>query len=287
MATATIERGTTTIEITLLEEGGSPLVSRDIGKPGQRMHETGGLDPRSNDQFAGTIQYNLVGRLVGPDAYQNAIELANLIKSHSNGSETILNIDMPEYDSDIEVVPAAGQEQAAAIAYNPGRRNWVDVDIGLTRVSQTQSGSVGSDQIEETPTATGNGPIELRYAGQSVSLTSDIVVERGVGRHNSDIEGQVPFDYPLWIDKQKSAYDAFELQLEFIENPVSKVDTLVDMFGQQLGRDAITLDFNGVYSLGEFNVVPSGSNALRHVKQAGENGVSHIPTINLRRIYAD
>ena len=286
MATATLTRGNTEVEIVLLEQGGSPILSRDIGKPTLNIHETGALDPRHVDQQAGLMQYSIAGRLVD-NGYQQAIELADLLKSHSNGSETLLNISMPEYDTDVTVVPAAGQQQAMSLAYNPGRRDWVDVDIGLTRVSQFNSGSVGSDQIETTPTASGSGPIELSYQGSTVELVEGVTVERTIGRHNSDTTGNVPFEYPIYQEKAKTAYDAFEIQTEFTENTITRVNNLVDMFTTRLGRNSLTLDFNGVYGLGSFNVVPDGSNALRHTRVAGEQGTGLIPTINVRRVFSD
>ena len=285
MATATLTRGSTTVELTLLESGGSPVATVDHGKPTLVEHNTGALDPRTQDQFAGLTTYNLLGRFVTDTAYQDAIELADLIKSHSNGNDLLLNVDIPEFDTDIKVAPAVGQEQAVSMVYNPGRRDWVDVDIGLTRISELTAGSVGSDQLASTPTATGTGPVQLSYSGTTVDLTSDVTVERSVGRPQSDTQGQVPNNYPIYQDKQKTAHESFELSLEFVTDAVSKVTQLKDMFNTKLGRTSFTLDFNGLYGLGSFNVVPDGSGALRHIRVAGEQGVTQVPTINLRRVY--
>lgn len=287
MATATLTRGGTTVELVLLESGGSPLVSVDAGKPTLQVHNTGALEPRTQDQFASLETYNVIGRFVSDTAYTDAINLCDMLKSHSQGDSLFLNIDMPEFDTDIQVAPAAGQDAAVSVAYNPGRRNWVDVDIGLTRISELQAGSVGSEQDATTPTTTGSGPIQLSYAGTTVDLETDIAVERQVGRPRSDTRGEVPFKYPVYQDKQKTAHESFTLSLEFVQDNVTKVQNLVDMFTSQLGRNSMTLDFNGLYGMGAFNVVSDGSSALRHVRSAGEQGVTSVPTINLLRAYSN
>jgi len=285
MATATLTRNGTTVDITLLEQGGSPVVSVDHGKPTMMFHNTGALDPRTQDQFAGLTQYSLMGRFVSDTAYDDAIALADLLKSHSSGNDLLFNVDIPEFDTDIKVAPAVGQEQAVSMVYNPGRRNWVDVDLGLSRISELNAGAVDSDQIATTPTTTGTGPVQISYGGTTVDLTSDVTVERSVGRPQSSTIGETPTDYPIYQDKRKTAYEGFELSLEFVTDAVTKVNQLESIFNSKLGRNSLTLDFNGLYGLGAFDVVPDGSNALRHIRVAGEQGVTQVPTINLRRVY--
>jgi len=38
--------------------------------------------------------------------------------------------------------------------------------------------------------------------------------------------------------------------------------------------------------MGQFNVVPQGGTALRHTRAAGEQGVTLLPTLKLRRVQA-
>jgi len=285
MATATLSRGAATVDITLLEQGGSPVITVDHGKPNLRIQQTGALDPRSQDQLAGLTQYNIMGRLVSNDSYIEAITLADIIKSHSDGENLLLNVDLPEFDTDIKVAPAFDQSQAASIVYNPARRNWVDVSVGLSRISQLNAGDVGTDQLATTPTDTGTGPVQISYGGTTVDLTSDVTIERSVGRPQSTTIPSTPTDYPIYQDKAKTAYEGFELSLEFVTDAVTKVNQLESIFNTKLGRDSLTLDFNGLYELGAFDVVPDGSNALRHIRVAGEQGVTQVPTINLRRVY--
>ncbi|AHG00977.1 hypothetical protein HALLA_12150 [Halostagnicola larsenii XH-48] len=169
------------------------------------------------------------------------------------------------------------------IAYDVGQTNFVDCEVSLTRVNTTHgSGS----QVAETPTATGNGPITLSYGSQSVEFRDDIVVDRSVGRPNSVVR-RTTFDFPNYEDKIKAAYDGFEIGVEFTDNAVSRATTLKSMVGQKLGRTSLTLDFNGIYGLGAFDVVPEGSQALRTVRASAEQGVIVVPTLKLRRVMAD
>lgn len=281
MATATIERDGTSVTIPLLSDSsGTPLCVKSIGKPNLEVQETGSILPRHIDQWSGLAQYTLTGRFHN-NAYSKAITLTDLLKSNSNGDKTLLNIDMPEYDSDIQVAPAAGQDAALTTVYNPGWRDWVEVDLSLTRVSQTQD---GGEQPASTPTASGSGPIQLSYQNTTVDLVGDIEVSRSVGRPKSVVRRTPNSKYPLHIDKYKTASDVFELSFEFTQNTVSNVNDIVTMFNQQLGRNSLTLDFNGLYGMGAFNVIPDGSEAVRANRRAGYKEDGLIPTVNLRRV---
>lgn len=282
MVNATVERNGTSVDVELLASGsGTPLVSRDIGKPNLDIQQTGSINPRKIDQWSGLEQYTLSGKLTGSNAYSRAITLVDLIKSNSNGNELTLNIGMNEFDTDINVVPAAGQEQAATVEYNPGWRDYVEVDLSLTRVSKILG---GADQPASTPTASGSGPIQLTYRGTTIDLDKGVSVQRSVGRPQSVVRRSPSSRNPSYVDKHKTAYDGFELALEITDNTISTVNDIVDMFSTQLKRSSITLDFNGVYGMGEFNVVPTGSGALRTQRVSGEQGTNSIPTIQLRRV---
>lgn len=283
MAKATLTRGSTTVELPLItNSSGTPLAIRSIGKPNLNIQPTGAIDPRHIDQWSGNEQYNLLGRFIDSNAYSDAIELADLIKSNSDGTELTLNINMSEFDSDIPVAPSAGQDQAVSISYLPGRRDEVHIDLGLTRIKETIAGST---QPASTPTASGSGPIQITDGTKTVDLVEGVEVTRNIGRPNSVVRRSTD-QYPIHIDKHKTAADTFELSLQFTDNTVSQVNDLVDIFNSQLGRDSLTLSFNGLYGLGDFSVVPSGSEALRAVRSSGEQGTNLVPSINLRRVYA-
>jgi len=290
MAVATLSRGNTTLTLPLIEEANQLVVSRDIGKPNQQIQLTGGLNPRAIDQRSGTVEYTLLGRY--PDTqqfdpenedtrktcYVRAIQLADFIKSGSDGEPITLDIDMPEYDT-AQVVPQAEQEQALTLEYIPGAPGQVLVNLGLSTVDRVNG---GVPQQATTPTAQGNGPIQLRGPSRSVDLVQDVEVVRSVGRPNSKLE--TDFNrLPYLRDRFKSTYDAFELAFQS-SDPSGTIRDIADMFSQQLASENLILDFQGVYGMGAFNVVPEGSQALRHARTTGIEGHGTIPTINLRRV---
>jgi len=280
---ATLSRLNTTVTIPLVSDtSGTPVVVRGLGKPALSIKNTGSLDPRFVDQFSGLEQYTLSGRFVGQSAHQDAIQLADVVKSNAAGDPIILNIDSDEFDTNITVAPGAGQQGALKLTYEPGTKNVVGVDLALTRVGQT----AGEDtQIASTPTASGAGPIELSRDGTTVELSKDIAVERSVGRPSSVTRQSVDL-HPTYLDKAKSAYDVFELRAQFTQNAVSTINDLVDMLQPKLDRTGVILNFNGLYGMGEMNVVPIGSEAIRFTRNAGQRGISVTPKISLRRIQA-
>jgi hypothetical protein len=282
MAVATLERGNTSVSLPLLSDSsGTPLVVRSIGKPNLNIQETGAINPRSLDQWSGLEQYTLTGRFDGPTAYSDAITLCDLIKANGDGEAITLNIDMPDYDSDMSVVPGAGQDSALSVVTNPGWRNYVEVDLSLTRVSDTLG---GGDQPANTPTANGSGPITLSDGVDTVELTSDIEVTRSVGRPQDVVRRSPNNRDPIHISKFKTASDTFELSFEFSEDTVTETNKVVDIFRRQLGRNSLTLDFQGLFGLGAFDVVPDGSEAVRHNRQAGYKSSGLIPSVTLRRV---
>ena len=50
MVDVTLSRSGTSVAIPLVEEGSTPLISRDLGKPNQEIQNSGRLNPRSQDQ---------------------------------------------------------------------------------------------------------------------------------------------------------------------------------------------------------------------------------------------
>jgi len=271
-----------------MEESGSPLFSVDIGKPELNIYENGELQPRFLDTRSLIENYSITSQLTGPNAYSNAIQLADIIKSRTgdNGTLTVelngTNIPDAYPTTPTTVAPAAEQERALELTYSPGRKNVVDVELQLTRVGNVNG---NANQEASTPTNTeANGPITVSGSGTSVNLFEDIAITRTVGRPNSAIRGTTR-DYPNYTDQRKTAYDAFDIGFQLYENgPAKVVDISRDILGAPLGRDSLTLDFQGLFGLGAFNVIPDGSQAFRYQRIAGQKDIENAPTLSLRRV---
>jgi len=57
-----------------------------------------------------------------------------------------------------------------------------------------------------------------------------------------------------------------------------------NIFQANLGRNAVQLDFQGVYGLGSFDVMPVGSAPFRQARRAGYEGMSVVPTLDFSRV---
>lgn len=280
---ATLSQDGTSVELPLLAEGSSILLAADLGKPDLIIHDDGGTAfPRVQDQWSGFQQFNVIGFFRGDTAHSDAIDLAELVHSDGGGNPMTLDIPgIPELPSDMRVAPSAEQAKALNLSYPNAYKNRVDFDLGLTRVDDT----LGSyDRTITTPTASGTGPVELSAGGTTVELVNDIKVDRYIGRPNDVVRKHPANDYPTYEPKRKVTNDEFEISLAFSTDAVAKTRELSDLFSQQFNRSGITLNFNGLYGMGEFTVIPQGSSALRHVRESGKEGVSIIPTVALRRI---
>ena len=280
MAVATLSRGTTSVDIPLVEEGGEILVSSTFGKPETQVRESGGtLNPRVQDQWSALQGVQLAGRLFD---YQTSHDLADLIKSASLDP---LELSLPSdiYPNTLRVAPAAGQDTALTLEYPAGKRDNVNVSLNLTRVGDVLG---VNEQQATTPTATGTGPIELRIGGTTVEVpTAGLGLERTVGRPNDAIRRQPQQADPRYEVKAKVTSDVFTFDFEAVQNAQSVLNSITDnVFREQLGRQGVTVDFNGVLGLGEIEAVPVGSAPFRQVQSAGQDWVT-VPTLELRRIY--
>lgn len=115
-------------------------------------------------------------------------------------------------------------------------------------------------------------------------METDVVVERSVGRPNDSEQKRVNTPQPAYTYKRGNAFDGFEIGFQNLTNPVDVTTDLYDLFSSPLGTTPLTLNFDGIYGLGEFSVVPDGSGALRHIRAAGEKGVVQYPVLSLRRV---
>ena len=281
-AFATLSKGSTSVDIPLLEESGTPLVSSDLGKPEAELPRAGGsLFPRSLDNWSGVQNITLQGRFTGANAYDNATTLVDLIESDLANDTLTIDIDVPEYESDILVAPSAGSDQAVTVDYQPGRKNDVAVTLNLTRVGRVQG---TGDRTATTPTATGTGPIELRALGNTVEIQTDVSISRSAGRPNDVVRRQPNAEFPYYINKQKAISEVISLEFLLHNNPIQDLQNIGEIFREQLGRESITLDFNGIYGLGEFSVLPVGSAPFRQARRAAYEGMSVVPTFDFERV---
>lgn len=284
----TLSRSGTSIDIPVVSDGsGSPLVSSDLGKPELSLYATGALFQRHLDSWSQLENYTILGRFYSDSAYTDARTLADLLLSHSQQNDLTLDIPLDEYPNPVTVAPSAGSDQAASIVYNPGRRDWVEVDIGLTRVNNTIASDDTGDTNHQasTPTASGSGPIELSDGSTTVQISDGVTVERAVGRPNSTVR-RTPFRYPNYIDKRKPASDSWELSYRITDASTGEISDIRSLFNSKLVRSSLKLRFNGVYGLGTFNVVPNGSQALRHQRLSGFQGTANVPAISLQRVFS-
>jgi hypothetical protein len=282
---ATLSQDGDSVELPLLAESSGILLATDLGKPNLITHDNGGTPfPRVQDQWSAFKQFNVIGIFTGDSAYSDATALAELIHSDGNGDPMTLDVPaLSELDSDIPVAPAAEQARALNLSYQAGRKDRVEFDLGLTRISNTL-GEYG--RTPQTPTASGTGPITIESGADTVELIKDVQFDRFVGRPN-DVVRKIPANYGRWPryePKRKVLNDEFEFSFAFNADAVAQTRQIADVFARSTGRSGIVLDFRGTYGLGSFNVAPSGTSALRTVRESGFNGVTRIPTVALKRI---
>jgi len=282
MATATLSRGSTSIDIDLLGEGSDQLVSTSFGKPEVNVRENGGtLNPRTIDQWSALENYELRGRLFD---YGTAHDLADLIKTAS-GTPLELSLPTDIYPDPVTVAPGAGQEGALGLSFGAGRRNIVDVSLSLTRVDPDRV-NAAVEQSAQTPRASGSGPVTLSASGTTVEVpTAGLSLERTVGRPNDVVRRQPQRADPRYISKPKVAADTFTFAFETVADIRQTLNDLTgSIFRERLGRDSVTVDFGGVLGLGSIEAMPTGSSPFRQVQQAGRRTVT-APTLEFRRVF--
>jgi hypothetical protein len=283
-ATVTLSQGSRSVTVPLLEESGNVLLAADLGKPELQLQKSGGTTfPRPQDNFSGLETLTFRGRLTSGSANSKARRLVDLLQSGQGDTPILFNTSVPEFDSDINVVLAAGNEGALTITHEAGRKDDVTVEASLTRVGRIR----GTDTRQPTtPSAVGTGPIEIKATGVSVDISAGVTVTRSTGRPNDVVRRAPQSTFPTHISKRKTLSDTFTLSFDLVDNPVAKLTTITQgIFRQQLGRDPIRLDFNGIFRLGEIPVVPVGSAPFRRVRSAGYEDYVRVPTLELVRVF--
>jgi hypothetical protein len=275
----TLSRGSTSVDIPLVEESGEQLITKSLGLPNLRVAESGGTNfPRTQDNWSGLQNYSIVGRLFD---YSKAHTLADLIASADPSAPLELTPKLPEFDTTIEVAPSAGSDQALGLTFPPGKRDNVGVSIELTRVN-TANGNV---QTITTPTASGSGPITITANSTTVSVpTTALDVERSIGRPN-DVVRRSRGSNPNYIAKKKPVSETLSLSFQDIAGSTGFFTDLTNaVFESTLGRNPIPINFNGVYGFGEFAVMPTGSAPFRHLRQAGDKAI-FSPSLEFTRVF--
>jgi hypothetical protein len=282
MTTVTLARGSTSIDIQLVEESGESLFTSTFGKPEVEVRSNGGtLNPRVQDQWSGLQNFELRGRLFD---YGTAHDLADLVKSASDDPLELTTPPGNLYPDTVEVAPGAGQEGALGLTFPAGKRDNVDVALSLTRVGETFA---ANEQTAQTPRASGTGPVEVRTTDASVELpTADLSLERELGRPNDVVRRRPRVSDPRYEVKAKVTNDVFTFSFQTVENIPATLTALTDnIFRQRLGRQGVTVDFNGLLGLGAIEAIPVGSAPFRQVHQAGRRWVTN-PTLEFRRVLA-
>lgn len=278
MTSVTLARGASSVTLPLLTERGESPLSTDVGKPESGQSSKGLINPRWSDHWSQQRVHTINARLVGDSAYADALLLADIIKSHSGGDALTIDSSLPEIDGPVDVAPTP-TASPLSIAYDPGRRDQVDVQLSVFRVQQTSGEAF---QPGATPRAAGDGPLTISDGDVEIALERNIVVERQIGRPNSVVRRSTG-QFPSYEDKRKAASDVFDVAMELDEDAAI---ALLEMVGQPLGRGALELDFNGLFDMGSFDVVVDGSQAVRFVRQSGREGDVIVPNCNFRVVTA-
>jgi len=277
----TFTQGATSVDLPLVDEGNTPLFISDLGKPNQDIRDgMGTIDPGVTDEWSSLRNFNMVGKLFD---YDEAINLADMFKSIFKDVDMTIQPNLPEYDNEIKAFAQAGNGQALTLQYDPGYKDYVSVEAGVTQYSE--KGGDHPDAVFNSPRKSGNGPVQLKIRGKTIDIGTDLQVTRTVGRPNDVFRGQPGGGFPRFYGKAKSATDRFSIGFQKLSNGVEAMNTITkELFEVPLGRNGIGLDFNGVYRLGEFTVIPEGSASFRQTRRAGESEVITVPTLDLRVI---
>lgn len=283
MADAIISRtggGTESVTLSLRNTDNAAAVTRDIGSPNTKFHNLGKEDPEPSDHLSREDTFTIIGRLSGSNAYADAKTLAeDIIKRRPSSSDNI-ELDLTALPSGDTHTVAATSESAVRLAYVPGVRQIVDVQLSLQVVDSVTGGS----QFSQSSTSPGGGNgVKLTDGTNSVTLTSGLEVVRTVGRPLKTIGTTT--DDPSSFSLDRPAVDVFDIAGQLTPpNAESDAETLEETLvkGRQ-GTDALTLHFQGgLFNLDAYPVLPVGSQALRTVFSVGETGYITVPTLKLR-----
>lgn len=271
------------IALPLRTTSGGQNPTRSFGKPELEFNRTGdGLDPRpSSDQWSGSEVISFSSFFRGQSIFGRAHRLADMIKTPSGGSAFTLDMPLPEYESNLSVVPQPNGRALQLQYRQHGTTGHVDIDLTFNRVSAVTG--VDDGTRAETPRASGDGPIELRGESSIVQFDEGVTVQRTIGRPAGSLDPAQAM-FPAFSAKNESAVDQFGLQLRVVDNAPARTTDILSLFRTRRHRDTLTLDFNGLYGLGAFAVQPAGTRAIEQVRDSDGTDVQAFPQINLRRV---
>jgi len=285
MVTASLSRGSTVVSFELAQESGNPTVIQTVGKPEQEFKKVSRPNPRVSDQFQSLDTFILRGYVDGDTAYSKARRLAeDLIKPFSEGEELTLELSNLEGFDRYSVAPIG--ESVLELTYPPGQRDWVTVDLNLTRVDNSVGGVATEESTSSSALANDSGSVTIRNpaTSDSVTLEDGLTLTRTVGRPNTTvINGPNESTY---YDKVRSTVDEWGIDAT-LTSDTARADsqTLMDILGYRTQRDGLRLEFdNNLYGLSTYNVAASGSEAGRRIINASEPGMARIKNVTLRTI---
>lgn len=279
MTTVAIRRGTPArhyIQLEVYERRGNLMVAKDVGKPKARTYRVGTVDPKVSDQRAGLEAFTVTGQLVGDNAYDNARRLAeDIVKAPAGNDNTVLNLSAIDGLSWYDVVfPGSG----ALRLHYPGHPNWVSVQFTAHKAEYVNGGGTVPDTSSSATTGSKN--VTISRGATSLELKYNLQVERKVGRPSLQMRYGSGEAYA--VDMMRAATDIFSISGTFVTDTGTTQATLMDdILKPKLGYGNLTLDFDGLYTLGEYDVVPNGSQAARVTWSAGERDMVHLDKLEL------
>lgn len=281
MATATISRGGTSVDLPLIGSGNALTLARDVGKPTQSFDAIGNENPISRDHMNASDAFTISGVLLGTTAYSDAKTLAEDIVKPRLASDSPLQLDLSDLPQrgTYDVAPASGS--ACRLTYVPGRLDIVGVQLTLNQIASTLG---GTQEAPSTITPDSGTGIKLDRNGTTVTLATNQQVTRTVGRPGSKLNPR-PDDLPTYHDQNKPAEDVFEISGTLV-SPSAEDDALTleeTITRSRLGSDTIDLHFqSNLYGLDAYRVAPTGSQAVRTVFSTGAKGIVEVPKLKLR-----
>lgn len=280
MTEITVTKGGNSVTFEIYEEPAGMLFARDIGKPEARIYRVGREAPRTTDHRAPMESYLVVGQIVGSDAHDDARVLAeDIVGSHSGGNAATLDLSNVS-GLESETVTFFG-EQALQLHYPPAQPDWVSLQMQASIVRDV----IGGGSVPSASSSTsGSGPVTLTRGGDSITIVNNLDIERRVGlpsttsRHDSGSD-------PYAVEPNRAPMRTWEITGMWNTNAATNQNTLVEtILKPQLGYGSLTLDFNGIYGLGSYEVASPFAQSARVSWSAGEEGMVWINALKLLEV---
>lgn len=127
------------------------------------------------------------------------------------------------------------------------------------------------------------GTIRLKRGATVVDFTTDLEVQRSVGRPGSELFRK-PGAAPIYIDNKRAFSDVFELSGVLADDGRTVAKRLrEEVLRDPLGTGALELEFVGtLWGLSTYQVVPVGNRAGRITWNTGEKDMARVDNLALR-----